>query len=452
MFSIGYNIARRMASSQSSTRSLFAVCQMTATHDPEENFQTAFSMMHRAKERDAKMVFFPECFDFVGRTREESISMAVDEDCEYINRYKQCAKELGLWLSLGGFHQKDPKGVYKPYNTHLIIDDKGVVRGKYQKLHLFDLDIHERVRVMESEFSTGGHELVKPIWTPFGVMAMSICYDLRFSELALWNRRKGAQILTYPSAFTVNTGQAHWETLLRTRAIETQCYVVAAAQTGKHNDKRFSYGHAMVVDPWGAVIAQCSETVGMCFAEISLEYLNKVRTTQPIFAHRRSDLYSIITNEKTPIGDEPFLFGEHSIESSVVFYRSEYSFAFVNRSPVLPGHVLVSSIRKAEKLTDLTDEETADLFSVSKKVQAMIESQYDTKSSTVCVQDGRDAGQTIPHVHVHIVPRHQGDFGGNPDRFYDELAENDYINAKRPIRDQKDMSEEASIYRKLLGS
>ncbi|VDM39733.1 unnamed protein product [Toxocara canis] len=452
MFSIlGSNIVRRMAASQAaSMRPLIAVCQMTCTHDLDENFRIAKSMLQQAKERNAKMVFLPECFDFVGRTREENISLAMEENGDYINRYKQSAKEFGLWLSLGGFHHLDPENLRKPYNTHLIIDDQGSVRGRYQKLHLFDLDIPGKVRLMESEFSSAGHEMVRPVKTPVGVVAMSICYDLRYSELALWNRRKGAQILTYPSAFTVNTGLAHWESLLRARAIETQCYVVAAAQTGRHNDKRFSYGHAMVIDPWGAIIAQCSENVGMCFAEISLDYLNEVRTTQPVFKHRRSDLYSVIANEKTPIGSEALSFGDHLISSEVIFYRSAHCFAFVNRSPVLPGHVLVSPVRKAVRLTDLTDEETADLFIVSKKIQAMIESHYNTTSSSVSVQDGPDAGRTVAHVHVHILPRKKDDFGGNPDKFYGELAEHDKPSAARKFRDVEDMNREAAIYRQLM--
>lgn len=103
---------------------------------------------------------------------------------------------------------------------------------------------------MESEFSRAGDRLVPPVETPVGKLGLSICYDVRFPELGLWNRRNGAEILSYPSAFTLNTGLAHWETLLRCRAIETQCYVVAAAQTGRHNEKRISYGHSMVVDPW----------------------------------------------------------------------------------------------------------------------------------------------------------------------------------------------------------
>ncbi|VDP11299.1 unnamed protein product [Onchocerca flexuosa] len=442
-------IRRRFSSVMDETRSLIAVCQLTSKNDLEANFEVAKGMMKRAKERRAKMVFFPECFDYVGQNREENEMLALTESDNYIGRYRNCAKEYGLWLSLGGFHQKDPAGFRKPFNTHLIIDEKGETRGFYRKLHLFDLDIPGKARLIESEFSSCGNEIPKPVCTPVGNVAMSICYDLRFAELALWYRMNGAHILTYPAAFTVNTGLAHWETLLRARAIETQCYIVAAAQTGKHNDKRSSYGHSMIVDPWGAIIAQCSETIDMCFAEISLSYLDEVRKLQPVFDHRRSDLYTLIAVQKNEIGNEVYMFGNNSIPAEHVFYRSTYTFCFVNRNPVLPGHVLVCPIRNVERLTKLSHAETSDLFITAKRIQAMLEDYYKAASSTVCVQDGPEAGQTVSHVHVHIFPRKKGDFGGDPDNVYRELAEHDKAVEKR-FRDKEEMRNEANIYRSLL--
>ncbi|KHJ82897.1 hydrolase, carbon-nitrogen family [Oesophagostomum dentatum] len=219
-------------------------------------------MVKRASDRQCKMVFFPECFDFVGRTRDENISLASEDNGPVMERFRSLAREFGLWISLGGLHHKDPSDPPLPWNSHVVIDAEGKTKALYKKLHLFDLEIPGKVRLMESEFSKGGTQMVKPVDTPVGRLGLSICYDLRFPELSLWNRYKGAEILSFPSAFTVNTGYAHWEALLRARAIETQCYVVAAAQTGKHNEKRSSYGHSMVIDPWGAIIAQCSERVG----------------------------------------------------------------------------------------------------------------------------------------------------------------------------------------------
>ncbi|MFH4981414.1 hypothetical protein AB6A40_008123 [Gnathostoma spinigerum] len=378
----------------STRRALIAVAQLTSKNDLKQNFDIANSMIRRAADRGAKMIFLPECFDYIGRNKIENISMAMSENGDFIGSFRNAAIENNIWISLGGFHQKEENQTCFPFNTHLILDNEGLTRGIYHKLHLFDLDIPDKVRLMESEFSTSGKQLCRPVNTPIGKVALSICYDIRFAELALWNRYQGAQVLTYPASFTVNTGLAHWESLLRARAIETQCYVVAAAQTGRHNEKRSSYGHSMVVDPWGAIISQCSETVDVCFAEISLDYLDEVRHLQPVFEHRRPDLYSLIANEKFFDGSDQ-LFGENVISKDVIFYYSAFSFAFVNRSPVLPGHVLVCPKREVHRLTDLTDRETADLFIVSKKVQEMLEKKYGTNSSSVCVQDGPEAGQTV---------------------------------------------------------
>ncbi|CAD6198155.1 unnamed protein product [Caenorhabditis auriculariae] len=290
--------------------------------------------------------------------------------------------------------------------------------------------------------------MVPPVETPVGKLGLSICYDLRFPELSIWNRKKGAQILSFPSAFTVNTGLAHWETLLRTRAIENQCYVVAAAQTGKHNEKRVSYGHAMVVDPWGAVVAQCSERVDMCFCEIDLGYVEEVRTLQPVYSHRRSDLYNVNVNEVDK-EELDFNFATFPIDSKTIFYRSAHSFAFVNLKPVLDGHVLISPKRVVEKLTDLTDEETSDLFITAKKVQVMLEKVQNVHSSTVCVQDGEDSGRTVPHVHVHVLARRPSDFGGNTDDLYKNLADHDKNDKIKP-RTPEEMAAEAKKYREAM--
>ncbi|KHJ84537.1 histidine triad domain protein [Oesophagostomum dentatum] len=268
--------------------------------------------------------------------------------------------------------------------------------------------------------------MVKPVDTPVGRLGLSICYDLRFPELSLWNRQKGAEILSFPSAFTVNTGYAHWEALLRARAIETQCYVVAAAQTGKHNEKRSSYGHSMVIDPWGAIVAQCSERVDMCFAEIDTSYVAELRKMQPVFAHRRSDLYSLHINE---IDNDisPMKFSDHPIAAESIFYRSGLSFAFVNLKPVVNGHVLICPKRICHHLTELTDAETADLFIVAKKVQRMLEK----------------------HVHVHVLARRKGDFGGQPDDLYKNLSTHDKDPQVKP-RTQDEMSAEAALYREAM--
>ncbi|KAI6187119.1 hypothetical protein M3Y98_00207700 [Aphelenchoides besseyi] len=424
-----------------SARHLIAVCQLTSTHDLDANFKVCAEMVERAKKRNCTMVFFPECFDYVGRNREETIKMAYSENSSYMKKFRDLAKSNGLWLSLGGFHNKVEGNDKLPLNSHLILDSNGETQTVYNKLHLFDLDIPGKVHLMESEFSRAGDRLVEPIGTPVGKLGLSICYDVRFPELALWNRYEGAEILSFPSAFTLNTGLAHWETLMRARAIETQCYVVAAAQTGKHNEKRTSYGHAIVVDPWGVVVAQCSDTVDMCFAEINLDYVKEVRTNQPVFAHRRSDLYSInYSTQRTK--NESLKFENNEIPATTIFYRTALSFAFVNLKPTFWflqfDRLNVFSTSQIRKLPTC--------LSPRKKVQRALEHKFDTKSTTICVQDGEAAGRTVKHVHIHIIPRTKNDFGENPDNLYKELE----IEGDRRPQTIDEMNAEAAEYRELF--
>uniref|UniRef100_A0A671EXL6 Deaminated glutathione amidase n=1 Tax=Rhinolophus ferrumequinum TaxID=59479 RepID=A0A671EXL6_RHIFE len=202
-------------------------------------------------------------------------------------------RECGLWLSLGGFHERgqDWEQTQKIYNCHVLLDSEGSVVATYRKTHLCDVEIPGQGPMHESSSTMPGPSLKSPVSTPAGKIGLAICYDMRFPELSLALAQAGAEILTYPSAFGSVTGPAHWEVLLRARAIEAQCYVVAAAQCGRHHEKRASYGHSMVVDPWGTVVARCSEGPGLCLARIDLRYLRELRQHLPVFQHRRPDLY-----------------------------------------------------------------------------------------------------------------------------------------------------------------
>lgn len=166
--------------------------------------------------------------------------------------YKNMAKSNQMYLSLGGIHEAifDNDGKKKSnriFNTHVLIDPKGEIIGKYRKLHMFNVDTPE-FKYRESEIAMAGTQIVPPVVTSVGSIGLQICYDLRFPEASTHLRKLGATILTYPSTFSVSTGKAHWEILLRSRAIENQCYIIAAAQNGAHNKKRSSYGHAMVLN------------------------------------------------------------------------------------------------------------------------------------------------------------------------------------------------------------
>jgi predicted amidohydrolase len=189
-------------------------------------------------------------------------------------------------------------------NTLLWIDEQGKITQRYQKLHLFDVEIKDGPVLKESSSVERGLRIEDPFDTSLGKVGLLICFDLRFPEPALALRHRGAHIITYPSAFTVPTGKAHWETLLRARAIETQSYVVAAAQSGAHNAEktRRSYGHSMIIDPWGKIVAELGgEEDGrergldigeIATAEIDLQYVEKVRREVPLL--RRTDVYAEI--------------------------------------------------------------------------------------------------------------------------------------------------------------
>lgn len=256
---------------------------------------------------------------------------------------------------------------------------------------------------------------------------------------------------------SVTTGMDHWSTLLRSRAIETQCYVVAAAQTGVHSAKRSSYGHAMIIDPWGAVIAQCSEGNSFAVGLIDKQVLANTRMKLPIWTDRRSDIYGEIGTPliSTSIDEiESYQFGSVRVNNFQVFLKTNYTFAFVDHRPLLPGHVLVAPLRpSAKRLSDLSPQERSDFFMVVQKVQVAVENVFNAKSSTLAIQDGIDAGQSIEHLHCHIVPRKADDFGGDMGRLYAELQNRDKEKeSKVPLKTREEMSETANKLRSILQS
>nr|XP_023696147.1 deaminated glutathione amidase isoform X2 [Paramormyrops kingsleyae] len=274
---------------------LAAICQVTCTPDKEANFAACMRLVEQAKEGGASMVFLPEGFDYIGSNQEETLKLSESLLGNTISRYTQLARKLGIWLSLGGFHERgeDWETDRRIYNSHIIINDTGSIVSVYRKGHLFDVELTGKgVSLKESSFTIPGHSLMPPVQTPVGKVGLGVCYDLRFPELSLALLRHGAEILTYPSAFTVATGAAHWEVLLRARAIESQCFVMAAAQVGCHHAKRSSYGHALAVDPWGEVLGDCGATEpGLALVEIDLQKLRDTRRNMPVQQHRRDAMF-----------------------------------------------------------------------------------------------------------------------------------------------------------------
>jgi len=237
------------------------------------------------------MVFLPEASDFIGRNKEQVSELTKEAAEPFVNDICRAAQEYAIWVSVG-LHGKSPET--RVYNSHILVSPEGNIAANYKKIHLFDVDIKGGARLMESEGTMPGTEIGDPVQTAVGKVGLQTCYDLRFAELSIAQRTRGAEVLTFPSAFTIKTGAAHWESLLRARAIETQTYVVAAAQAGQHNETRASYGHAMIVDPWGKIVAHCSSSDGeptLAFADIDLNYLESIRLQMPVMHQRRYDLY-----------------------------------------------------------------------------------------------------------------------------------------------------------------
>ncbi len=257
-------------------------------------------LVRKASSLGAKALFLPEASDYIASSAEASRSICKSvHDSEFVLGLQEEARKHLLPISVG-IHE--PAVAKKVKNTLLWIDETGSITQRYQKLHLFDVDIKGGPRLKESDSVEKGNTLLDPFPSAIGRIGPQICFDLRFPEPALALRARGAQILIYPSAFTVPTGKAgHWDILLRARAIETQSYVIASAQVGIHDEEglRRSYGHSMIVNPWGKILAELSgeesynDEPEIAVAEIDLEYLDKVRREVPLL--RRTDVYPQLT-------------------------------------------------------------------------------------------------------------------------------------------------------------
>lgn len=261
-----------------------AAIQMLASPDKEANLKEVDRMVRQAAAGGAKVVALPEVFNWRG-SKEDEKRNAEPVDGPTARLMSQLARELEIIFLSGSFLEEIP-GSNKVFNTSLLFDSKGETIACYRKIHLFDVQIEGQVVAMESETRQPGETTVVAE-TELCPMGLTVCYDLRFPELYRALAAKDAQIIFVPSAFTAPTGKAHWEPLLRARAIENQVYIVAPNQTGKNPLSFATHGHSMIVDPWGRVLAQASEQTETIFAEIDLDYLAKVRRELPALSHRK---------------------------------------------------------------------------------------------------------------------------------------------------------------------
>ncbi|OQX68067.1 MAG: hypothetical protein B6A08_12285 [Sorangiineae bacterium NIC37A_2] len=271
----------------------FAAVQLESQADVSANLSVAGREVERAKQSGAEVVLLPEGFAFLGAEIDKAkVSEALPAPGEKGASYGPIAgelarwsKELGLVIIGGGMPEQSPNPE-RPYNTSVVFSG-GQLVARYRKIHLFDVDLPDGTVLHESKGNTAGDEVVVFDVAPGFKAGLSICYDLRFPELFARQRELGVNVLTLPAAFTKTTGQAHWHTLLRARAIETQSYLVAAAQWGAHPLDRKTFGHSLIVDPWGEVIAELAEGIGFIIADLDPKKVEQVRTNMPLEKHRR---------------------------------------------------------------------------------------------------------------------------------------------------------------------
>ncbi len=269
---------------------LAAAVQITSTSNIEENFSIAEEQIELASRRGAELVGLPENFAFIGNDQQRlDISSTLAEKCSQF--LVTMARRYQVVLLGGGFPVPAGDG-QRTLNRAELVGCDGQLLGRYDKIHLFDVDLPDGNKYRESETITSGKSLPSVINIPgLCKVGISICYDVRFPELYRHLVDEGAELLMIPAAFTAFTGKDHWQVLLQSRAIENTAYVVAPAQTGVHYRRRQSHGHAMVIDPWGTVLADAGVQVGAAIAPVDSSRVASIRNQMPCLKHRKAELF-----------------------------------------------------------------------------------------------------------------------------------------------------------------
>jgi predicted amidohydrolase len=270
--------------------STVAAIQMTSGHRVEDNLEAAAKLLREAKEAGAELACLPENFSFIGLKDADKLAVAETDGSGPVQQFlSETARALGLWI-LAGTTVIKGDSARRVSNTSLLLDAQGKRVARYDKIHLFDVAIPGRnEQYLESTHVTPGRKVVVAD-TPVGRLGLSVCYDMRFPELYRELVARGAEWLAMPAAFTVPTGRAHWETLLRARAIENLCYVVAPAQWGTHTSGRETYGDTLIVDYWGQVLSRLPSGVGVITAQFDLARQAETRARFPALENRRLGL------------------------------------------------------------------------------------------------------------------------------------------------------------------
>lgn len=271
-----------------------AMIQLDTQEDQDKNLEKISSWIDEAAQRGAKVIALPEVSTYIG-PQASSYAEALSQGKSF-ELFSKKAKEHGLWIHGGSIYGENPQDLQKPFNRTLVVNPQGELVASYDKIHLFDVDIEKGPVVKESDRISKGQEIVC-VDTDYGKWGLSICYDMRFPELFRLLALEGADILFIPANFTTPTGKDHWETLLRARAIENCCFVVAVGQIGI-KPRFVAYGRSLVVDPWGNILAKAPDKEGLTLLELDLDDVQKYRNQLFTLHNRRTDLYELKKKEK----------------------------------------------------------------------------------------------------------------------------------------------------------
>lgn len=264
-----------------------AVCQMNVTEEKEKNIAKAVEMLEKAAEGKADAAVLPEMFNCpydVSRFLHYAESIT---NSPTVNALSTKAAELGIYVFGGSIPEKDDGRVY---NTCIVFGRDGSIIGRYRKIHLFDIDVAGKIRFKESDVLSAGSD-VTVVNTEFCRIGTAICYDIRFPELSRLMVTDGAEVMVFPGAFNMVTGPAHWELLMRTRALDNQVYVAAASPSRNYGSSYVAYGNSMIVSPWGDVLQRAGEAEEIIYEDIDSCEIEKVRRELPLLNHRRTDIY-----------------------------------------------------------------------------------------------------------------------------------------------------------------
>jgi predicted amidohydrolase len=272
------------------TKLKLALCQMNVIDDKRANLDNAESMICESADRNADFIILPEMFN-CPYANEKFIEYCEEEhDSPTLNAISQLARDNAVYILAGSIPEKENDRLY---NTSYLFDRTGKIIAKHRKMHLFDIDVKGRITFKESDVLTAGDEFTVAE-TEFGKIGIGICYDVRSVELARIMVENGAQMLVYPGAFNMTTGPAHWELLFRSRALDNQVFTIGVAPALNEDASYHSYGHSIIANPWGEVIAQAGQKEELIISEINLDEIKKIREELPLLKNKRKDLYEVI--------------------------------------------------------------------------------------------------------------------------------------------------------------